>query len=238
MQIYKQLRHHTSCSCPIADHADAKTLTSSSRLYASLAHCPCCVIVCLKQLCLQVGYKCMRPRTNRRSAFTTKCMVLAAYLTVNMGIGGMIAITTTWFWWVYMMMGILLFLLGVRIIIFGLSLVALIQSSRRHRRQRKLKRSRAAAVAAEAAQNAVRSSSGSGVNLLQPQQQQLQAISNSQHGCGGSQLYERQQQGGWSAFAAVQRGMQHMQSVLQQHAGVLQQQTACLQPQWCQHSSN
>ncbi len=45
---------------------------------------------------LQVGYKRMRPRTNKRSAYATKCMVLAAYLTVNMGIGCCIAITTIW----------------------------------------------------------------------------------------------------------------------------------------------
>ena len=76
----------------------------------------CCTFCVSLQLtvcwCAQVGYKCMRPRTNKRSAFATKCMVLAAYLTVNMGIGCTIAVTTAWFWWVFMMMGILLFLLG------------------------------------------------------------------------------------------------------------------------------
>ena len=119
----------------------------------------------------------MRPRTTTRSAFATKCMVLAAYLTVNMGIGCMIAVTTAWFWWVYMMMGILLFLLGVRITIFALSLTSLVQCSRRHKRQKKQKAARAAALAVTAMPD-----QNSNENLLQQydssQQSQLTGCSS------------------------------------------------------------
>ena len=194
---------------------------------------------------MQVGYKCMRPRTNKRSAFATKCMVLAAYLTVNMGIGCVIAITTTWFWWVYMMMGILLFLLGVRIIIFGLSLTALLQFSRRHRRQRKKK---AARVAARAVIAHGKSSSdlGSGLNLLQPlqqsQQQLLGGSSMTRQECDVSSLQQPRVQKqtvrrGWGSFPGVQTAAQGDQLVQQRQAAVpLACQCACLQSEWCEHS--
>ena len=166
-------------------------------------------LLCLAESCwiLQVGYKCMRPRTNKRSAFATKCMVLAAYLTVNMGIGCIIAITTTWFWWVYMMMGILLFLLGVRIIIFGLSLIALIQFSRRHRRQRKNKAARAAAVAVKALRDSSCSDLGSGTNLLQPQQEKIDSMNSSCSELGsGTNLLQSQQQQANDSMQAMSSG--------------------------------
>ena len=195
----------------------------------------------------------MRPRTNKRSAVATKCMVLAAYLTVNMGIGCVIAITTTWFWWVYMMMGILLFLLGVRIIIFGLSLTALVQFSRRHRRQRKKKASRAAALAVLAApQDKSSSDLGSSANLLQPEQQLLQQFQRSSF--GGSGMTARQEcdvsslqqppvnnclqtvRSGWGSFSGVQTAAQAGQLMQQQPAVLLACQSACLQSEWCEHS--
>ena len=186
----------------------------------------------------------MRPRTNRRSAFATKCMVLAAYLTVNMGIGCVIAITTTWFWWVYMMMGILLFLLGVRIIIFGLSLIALIQFSCRHRRQRKHKAARAAAVTVKALGDSSCSDQGSGTNLLQSQQHgndSMQSISSSilaaESRASQQSVREQQLQRGWGSFTAVQNGFQRLQHEQLQHPLPVRQHSAHLQPEWCKHSS-
>lgn len=188
---------------------------------------------------MQVGYKCLRPRTNNRSAFATKCMVLAAYLTVNMGIGCVIAITTTWFWWVYMMMGILLFLLGVRIIIFALSLLALVQVSRRHRRQRKTKAARAAALALGAARGNSSSDLGSGMNLLQSHQQFPSSQATSIDVCGSQlpalqqSLVQQQVQNGWGGFSA----MQNKSQLLQQQCEVpLGDQSANLQPEWCTYS--
>lgn len=191
-----------------------------------------------------MGYNCLRPRTNKRSAFATKCIVLAAYLTVNMGIGCVIAITTTWFWWVYMMMGILLFLLGVRIIIFGLSLTALLQFSRRHKRQRQKKAARAATLAAMAAPRgrSCSSSQGSGVNLLQQsQQQQLQHFQTSNVESGGNDVSNLQQrpvmkQSGWGSFSGVQTAAQADQLVQQQPALPLAHQCACFPSEWCEHS--
>ena len=181
---------------------------------------------------IQVGYKRMRPRTNKRTAFATKCMVLAAYLMVNMGIGCCIAITTTtWFWWVYMMMGILLFLLGVRIIIFGLSLVALVQFSRRHRRQRRIKAARAAALELKAAR-AVRQDSAQ--ELLG--QQQLSTAASAARQDSTQPLM----QSVWGSFSALQRGGSPVQPVLKtgQTPGALQyaHQPLQLSPEWCPHS--
>lgn len=193
----------------------------------------------------------MRPRTNKRSAFATKCMVLAAYLTVNMGIGCVIAITTTWFWWVYMMMGILLFLLGVRIIIFGLSLTALLQFSRRHRRQRKTQAARTAVLAVMAAPRGKSSSDlGSGVNPLQPQQQsEQQPLQQFQRCSEGGSSMTRQEcdvsslqhplvniptvQSGWGSFSDVQTAGQLVQ---QPPAVPLAHHSPCLQSEWCKHS--
>ena len=196
-------------------------------------------------MALQVGYKCLRPRTNKRSAFATKCMVLAAYLTVNMGIGCVIAITTTWFWWVYMMMGILLFLLGVRIIIFGLSLTALIQFSRRHKRQRRNKAARAAALALMVAPQGTSSSDlGSGANLLQPHQPPQQLLQQFQIGAVAANndrdedvaIAVQQQQNmpsGWGSFSAVQTAAQLRYKL----PGLpLACQPACLPSEWCEHS--
>lgn len=182
---------------------------------------------------LQVGYKCMRPRTNKRSAFTTKCVVLAAYLTVNMGIGCVIAITTSWFWWVYMMMGILLFLLGVRIVIFALSLIALAQFSRRHRRQRKAKAAKAAALAVIAAQRK---------NLQQPEQQSQQLLqqiqsNTEQAGVKRQAVMQHPLQSGWGSFSAMQTAAQPGQVVQQQSALPVAHQLAKLQSQWCEHST-
>ena len=185
----------------------------------------------------------MRPRTNKRSAFTTKCIVLAAYLTVNMGIGCVIAITTSWFWWVYMMMGILLFLLGMRIIIFALSLAALSQHSQRHSRQRKAKAARAAALAVTTAQAKSSSDMGSGKNLLQPQQQMQSSTEQGSAGrdvCGtaASQQPAMQQhlQSGWGSFSAMQTVAQTGQLVQQQPALPSAHQSANLQSVWCEHS--
>lgn len=183
---------------------------------------------------IQVGYKRMRPRTNKRSAFATKCMVLAAYLMVNMGIGCCIAITTTtWFWWVYMMMGILLFLLGVRIIIFGLSLVALVQFSRRHRRQRRAKAARAAALELKAAR-AGSQDSAQGLLFGQPQ---LSTAASAARQDSTQPLM----QSAWGSFSALQRGGSQVQPVLktEQTAGALRYAHQPLQlfPEWCQHSS-
>ena len=174
-------------------------------------------------------------------------MVLAAYLTVNMGIGCVIAITTTWFWWVYMMMGILLFLLGVRIIIFGLSLTALRQFSRRHRRQRKKKAARAAALAVMAASQGRSSNDlGSGLNLLQPlqqsQQQLLGGSSMARQECDGGSLQQQPEmkqtvRSGWGSFSGLQTAVQGGQLVQQQASVPLARlSTACLQPEWCEHS--
>ncbi|KAL3132639.1 hypothetical protein ABBQ32_009164 [Trebouxia sp. C0010 RCD-2024] len=193
----------------------------------------------------EVGYKCMRPRTNKRSAFTTKCIVLAAYLTVNMGIGCVIAITTSWFWWVYMMMGILLFLLGVRIIIFALSLTALAQFSLRHRRQRKAKAARAAALTVTTAQGKSCSDVGSDQSLLQQsQQQQIQRAteqgSSERKVCAtvASQqpAIKQHLQSGWTNFSAVQTAAQRGQFVQQQAALPSAHQSANLQSEWCRHS--
>lgn len=182
-------------------------------------------------------------------------MVLAAYLTVNMGIGCVIAITTTWFWWVYMMMGILLFLLGVRIIIFGLSLTALLQFSHRHKRQRKQKAARAAALAVTAAPQGNSSSDlGSGVNLLQPyQQSQKQLLQQFQRssveGSGMSRpecdvsslqhppVQKQTVRSGWGSFSGVQTAAaaQGGQLVQQQPAAPLPRQSVCLQSEWCEH---
>ena len=184
-------------------------------------------------LVAQVGYKRMRPRTNKRSAFATKCMVLAAYLTVNMGIGCCIAVTTTWFWWVYMMMGILLFLLGVRIIIFGLSLVALVQFSRRHRRQRRAKADRAALELKAA--RAVKHGSAQDMQLSQ---QQLSIAASAARQDSTQPLM----QSAWSSFSAMQREASQMQLVLEAgKAGAaggthLTHQPLQLAPEWCQHS--
>ncbi len=184
-------------------------------------------------LMVQVGYKRMRPRTNKRSAFATKCMVLAAYLTVNMGIGCCIAVTTTWFWWVYMMMGILLFLLGVRIIIFGLSLVALVQFSRRHHRQRRAKADRAA-LQLKATQ-AVRQASAQGMQLGQ---QQLSTATSAARQDSTQPLM----QSAWSGFSAMQREASQMQLVHEvgrtgPAGGThFKHQPLQLSPEWCQHS--
>ena len=155
-------------------------------------------------------------------------MVLAAYLTVNMGIGCCIAVTTTWFWWVYMMMGILLFLLGVRIIIFGLSLIALVQFSRRHRRQQRAKADRAALkLKAEAfAQD------------MQLGQQQLSTAAFSSRQDSTQPLM----QSAWSSFSAMQREASQMQLTLEagkaEAAGGthLTHQPLQLASEWCQHS--
>lgn len=195
-----------------------------------------CENVCASQhaaLVMQIGYKRMRARTNKRSAFATKCMVLAAYLTVNMGIGCCIAVTTTWFWWVYMMMGILLFLLGVRIIIFGLSLVALVQFSRRHRRQRHAKANRAALELKAAP--AVRQTSAQDMQLGQ---QQLSTAASAARQDSTQPLM----QSAWSSFSAMQREVSQMQLVPEAgKAGAagamhLMHQPLQLSPEWCQHS--
>ncbi|DBA93648.1 TPA: hypothetical protein ACH3X3_013723 [Trebouxia sp. C0006] len=181
----------------------------------------------------EVGYKRMRPRTNKRSAFATKCMVLAAYLTVNMGIGCCIAVSTTWFWWVYMMMGILLFLLGVRIIIFCLSLVALVQFSRRHCRQRRAKADRAALELKAA--RVVRQASAQDMQLGQ---QQLSTAASAARQDSTQPLM----QSAWSSFSAMQREAAQMQLVLKAGktgaAGGMhvKHQPLQLSPEWCQHS--
>ena len=197
------------------------------------AHKPFCITCVTPFVSVQVGYKRMRPRTNKRSAFATKCMVLAAYLTVNMGIGCCIAVSTTWFWWVYMMMGILLFLLGVRIIIFCLSLVALVQFSRRHCRQRRAKADRAALELKAA--RVVRQASAQDMQLGQ---QQLSTAASAARQDSTQPLM----QSAWSSFSAMQREAAQMQLVLKAGktgaAGGMhvKHQPLQLSPEWCQHS--
>ncbi len=232
------------CFAPLLAQCKLTACCQHSLSLLSSKHCICtpaflhqmCATLCVSHDAtpvVQVGYKRMRPRTNKRSAFATKCMVLAAYLTVNMGIGCCIAVTTTWFWWVYMMMGILLFLLGVRIIIFGLSLIALVQFSRRHRRQRRAKADRAALELKAA--RAVRQASAQDMQLGQ---QQLSTAASAARQDSTQSLM----QSAWSSFSAMQREASQMQLVLEvgktgaAGGAHLTHQPLQLAAEWCQHS--